>query len=90
MREDLSMKDKIIALLKEQGPLTFNEILYGTAGLHCVAPPDHVQQVIHALSDLTREGAISGIASKYQPVPSKYYTPEPTEYAWVLAEESTQ
>jgi hypothetical protein len=62
------MKDKIIALLKEQGPLTFNEILYGTAGLHCVAPPDHVQQVIHALSDLTREGAISGIASKYQPV----------------------
>jgi hypothetical protein len=38
------MKDKIIALLKEQGPLTFNEILYGTAGLHCVAPPDHVRK----------------------------------------------
>lgn len=79
------MKNEIIALLKEQGPLTYSEILYGATGLHCVAPPNHVPQVINALSELMRSGVIRGIASKYQPSPSKYYTPEPTEYAWEIA-----
>jgi hypothetical protein len=68
------MKDEIIELLKEQGPCTYDEIIYGVT---CTESMNHAPEVIIALSELISEGVICGCDSDFD---------EPTEYAWTLAE----
>lgn len=68
-----AMKGEIIALLKEQGSCTYDEIIYGVT---CSESMNHAPQVIIALSELISGGVICGCDSDFD---------EPTEYAWMLS-----